>query len=404
MAQPLQKIITSRYGGRNLPVTLVLPDGGRVPLSAQPEVEIFARSWAGLKALASPALGSLARAYVRNDIDFSGGARAVLDVAEAMVGSISHGRDSLRERWRGFVHHHRSDRRNIQHHYDVSDAFYRLWLDPRMVYSCAYFERDGESLADAQARKLDHICRKLMLRPGETLLDIGCGWGGLVFWAAEHYGATVTGITLSRHQFEHVKREIATRGLAGRVGVRYLDYSELPDDVLYDKIASVGMFEHVGPRRYDRYFRTIYRLLKPGGFVMNHGITQNMLGADSLGSGIGSFVEDYVFPGGQLAHVSRVVEGMAREGLELVDAEALREHYAKTLWCWLDALEANADAARAEVGEEKFRVWRVYLAGSAHAFERGWLSIFQLLAGKPLPGGRLPHPLTRDYMYPRDRA
>ena len=184
----------------------------------------------------------------------------------------------------------------------------------------------------------------------------------------------------------------------------YLDYAELPDDALYDKIASVGMFEHVGPRRYDRYFRTIYRLLKPGGFVMNHGITLNMIGADSLGSGIGSFVEDYVFPGGQLAHVSRVVEGMAHEGLELVDTEALREHYAKTLWCWLDALEANADAARAEVGEEKFRVWRVYLAGSAHAFERGWLSIFQLLAGKPLPGGRLPHPLTRDYMYPRDRA
>ena len=402
MAQPLQKIIASRYGGRNLPVTLVLPDGGRVPLSAQPQVEIFARSWAGLKALASPALGSLARAYVRNDIDFTGGTRAVLDVAEAMVGSITHGRDSLRERWRGFKHQHRSDRRNIQHHYDVSDAFYRLWLDPRMVYSCAYFERDGESLADAQARKLDHTCRKLMLRPDETLLDIGCGWGGLVFWAAEHYGATATGITLSQHQFEHVEREIVARGLTGRVHVKYLDYADLPDDVLYDKIASIGMFEHVGPRRYDKYFRTIYRLLKPGGFVMNHGITQNMLGADSLGSGIGAFVEDYVFPGGQLAHVSRVVEGLAREGLELIDAEALREHYAKTLWCWLDGLEANADAARAEVGEEKFRVWRVYLAGSAHAFERGWLSIFQLLAGKPLPDGRLPHPLTRDYMYPRD--
>ncbi len=404
MAQPLQKIIASRYGGRNLPVTLVLPDGGRVPLSAQPQVEIFARSWAGLKALASPALGSLARAYVRNDIDFTGGTRAVLDVAEAMVGSITHGRDSLRERWRGFKHQHRSDRRNIQHHYDVSDAFYRLWLDPRMVYSCAYFERDGESLADAQARKLDHTCRKLMLRPDETLLDIGCGWGGLVFWAAEHYGATATGITLSQHQFEHVEREIVARGLTGRVHVKYLDYADLPDDVLYDKIASIGMFEHVGPRRYDKYFRTIYRLLKPGGFVMNHGITQNMLGADSLGSGIGAFVEDYVFPGGQLAHVSRVVEGLAREGLELIDAEALREHYAKTLWCWLDGLEANADAARAEVGEEKFRVWRVYLAGSAHAFERGWLSIFQLLAGKPLPDGRLPHPLTRDYMYPRDRG
>jgi cyclopropane-fatty-acyl-phospholipid synthase len=404
MAQPLQKIIASRYGGRDLPVTLVLPDGGRVPLSAQPEVEIFARSWAGLKALASPALGSLARAYVRNDIDFTGGARAVLDVAEAMVGSITHGRDSIQARWRGYWHQQRGSRRNIQHHYDVSDAFYRLWLDPRMVYSCAYFEGDGESLAEAQERKLDHICRKLRLQPRESLLDIGCGWGGLIFWAAENYGVDATGITLSRHQFEHVEREIAARGLKGRVQVKYLDYAELPHEVLYDKIASIGMFEHVGTRRYGKYFGTINRILKPGGFVLNHGITLNMLGADSLGSGIGSFVEDYVFPGGQLAHVAPVIEGLAREGLELIDAEALREHYAKTLWCWLDALEANADAARAEVGEEKFRVWRVYLAGSAHAFERGWMSIFQLLAGKSLPDGRLPHPLTREYMYPRDSA
>ena len=404
MARALQKIIASRYGGRNLPVTLVLPDGGRVPLSAQPEVEIFARSWAGLKALASPALGSLARAYVRNDLDFTGGARTALDIAEAMVGSITHGRDSLRERWHLFRHQQRGNRRNVQHHYDVSDAFYRLWLDPQMVYSCAYFERDGQSLADAQERKLDHICRKLMLQPRESLLDIGCGWGALIFWAAEHYGVNATGITLSRHQFEHVEREIAARGLKGRVQVKYLDYAELPQDVLYDKIASVGMFEHVGPRRYRNYFGAIHRMLKPGGFVLNHGITQNILGADSLGSGIGLFIEDYVFPGGQLAHVAPVIEGLAREGLELIDAEALREHYAKTLWCWLDRLEANADAARAEVGEEKFRVWRVYLAGSAHAFERGWLSIFQLLAGKPLQDGRVPHPLTREYMYRRDRA
>ena len=174
--------------------------------------------------------------------------------------------------------------------------------------------------------------------------------------------------------------------------------------MLYDKIASIGMFEHVGPRRFGKYFGKICRVLKPGGFVLNHGITHNVLGATGLGSGIGDFVEEYVFPGGQLAHVTAVTEAMAREGLELVDAEALREHYAKTLWCWLDGLEANAAAARAEVGEEKFRVWRVYLAGSAHAFERGWLSLWQLLAGKPLPDGRLPHPWTREYMYPHEDA
>ncbi len=404
MSEPLQKIIATRYGGRDLPVVLVLPDGGRVPLSSAAETEIVVRSWRALKSLASPELGRLARAYVRDEVDFTGSARRILDIAEAMVGSVAHGRESARARWRAFWHQLRSNKTNVQQHYDVSDAFYRLWLDPRMVYSCAYFRGEADSLADAQARKLDHICRKLRLAPGEAFLDIGCGWGGLVFWAAQHYGVNATGITLSQHQFEHVEREIAARGLEGRVRVQLLDYLNLPEGVLYDKIASIGMFEHVGPRRFGKYFGKICRVLKPGGFVLNHGITHNVLGATGLGSGIGDFVEEYVFPGGQLAHVTAVTEAMAREGLELVDAEALREHYAKTLWCWLDGLEANAAAARAEVGEEKFRVWRVYLAGSAHSFERGWLSLWQLLAGKPLPDGRLPHPWTREYMYPHEDA
>jgi cyclopropane-fatty-acyl-phospholipid synthase len=402
MSEPLKRIIASRYGGRSLPIVFVLPDGGRVPLSSDADVEIIARTWLGLKALAAPAMGTLARAYVRSDIDFTGSARRILGIVETMVGSIAHGRDSLRARWRTVRNQHRGSRANIQHHYDVSDAFYRLWLDPRMVYSCAYFREDGDSLETAQAHKLDHVCRKLMLKPGETLLDIGCGWGGLIFWAAEHYGVSATGITLSQHQYEHVGREIAARGLEGRVRVLLRDYRELPEDELYDKVASIGMFEHVPVRRYASYFGKIYRLLKPGGFVLNHGITHNVLDADSLGSGIGDFVEEYVFPGGQLAPVATVIEGLAREGLELVDAEALREHYAKTLWYWLEGVEANADAARAEIGEEKFRVWRIYLAGSAHAFERGWMSLWQLLAGKPHTDGRLPHPLTRDYMYPRD--
>jgi cyclopropane-fatty-acyl-phospholipid synthase len=399
MPEALQKLIANRYAGRGLPVAVVLPDGARVPLSPQPEVDIIARTWAGMKALASPAMGRLARAYVHDDVDFTGSARRALAIAESMVGDIAQTGASARNRLVSFKHRLRSNRANIAHHYDVSNAFYRMWLDSRLVYSCAYFRTPDDSLDDAQAQKLDHICRKLRLAEGERFLDIGCGWGALIFWAAQHYGVQATGITLSRNQCEHVRTQIAALGLTGRVRVELLDYEDLPDDESFDKIASVGMFEHVGPRNYDRYFGKIRRVLAPGGFVLNHGITHNALSRRSLGSGIGEFVEEYVFPGGELAHVARVIEGLAAQGLEVVDGEALREHYAKTLWHWVDRLEANAEAARREVGEEKYRVWRIYMAGSAHAFDRGWLSLWQLLAGKPLADGRLPHPLTREYMY-----
>jgi cyclopropane-fatty-acyl-phospholipid synthase len=395
----LQRIIADRYGDRDLPITLVLPDGARVPLSSTPAVEVVVRTWKGLQALARPALGSLASAYVHGDIDFTGSARRILGIAESMVGAVDHGRERLGQRVKAFLHHHRSNRANIAHHYDVSNAFYRMFLDKRMVYSCAYFKDEAQPLDDAQEAKLDHICRKLRLAPGESFLDIGCGWGGLVFHAAERYGVHAHGITLSQNQYEHVSREIVARRLTGRVKVELRDYLDLPEDPVYDKVASVGMFEHVGVARFSRYFSKIHSVLKPGGMVLNHGITHNQLAGGSLGSGIGAFVEEYVFPGGELTHVSKVIEGMAREGLECVDAEALREHYGKTLWHWVDNLESHAEEARKEVGEERFRVWRIYMAGSAHAFDRGWLSLWQLLAGKPLPDGRLPHPLTRGYMY-----
>ncbi len=399
--QAIQRIIADRYAGRDLPVTLVLPDGDRVPLSSSPAVDVVARSWKGLRALSKPAMGALARAYVRGDVDFTGSARAILSIAESMVGAFEHGSEGLSSRWKQFLHQHRSNRRNISHHYDVSNAFYRMWLDERMVYSCAYFKSESDTLDQAQVNKIDHICRKLRLAPGETLLDIGCGWGALVLHAAQNYGVTAHGITLSKNQFEHVSRAIEARGLGQRVKVELRDYLDLPEDVLYDKVSSVGMFEHVGVARFPRYFGKIHRILKPGGLVLNHGITHNALGAGGLGSGIGEFVEEYVFPGGELTHVSKVIESMAAESLESIDAEALREHYAKTLWHWVDRLEANSDAAKREVGEERFRVWRIYMAGSAHAFDRGWLSLWQILAGKPLPDGSLPHPPTREYMYDR---
>ena len=293
----------------------------------------------------------------------------------------------------------KNNSQNISYHYDVSDSFYSLWLDRRLVYSCGYFKNPGDSLDLAQEQKLDHICRKLNLQADEKFLDIGCGWGGLLFWAAENYGVRATGITLSKNQYHHVSEQLVKRGLQDRCEVRLLDYQEMPETEQYDKISSVGMFEHVGRKNLPNYFGKIYRLLTPGGLVMNHGITSTSLERDGLGNDIGDFIEQYVFPGGDLLHVSSVIESMSQQHLECVDIESLRPHYAKTLWHWVDRLEARKKEARELIGEKKYRIWQIYMGGSAHAFERGWLSLFQILAGKPLNDGSIPYPFTRDHFY-----
>jgi cyclopropane-fatty-acyl-phospholipid synthase len=309
------------------------------------------------------------------------------------------------------VGHHTADAdaRQVQFHYDVSDEFYALWLDPRRVYSCAYYRDAAMPLAQAQEAKLDHVCRKLMLREGERFLDIGAGWGGLLLWAAEHYGVKATGITLSKNQHAHVNRLIAERGLSDRVRMLLLDYRDLPEDEPYDKIASIGMFEHVGRARLPTYFAKIQRLLAPGGLLLNHGITAGGTRNAQLGSGIGDFVERWIFPGGELLHISHVLEVMADQGLEGLDTENLRPHYARTLWAWSDALEARLEAARRATSDRTVRAYRLYLAGSAMGFERGWMALHQTLASRPsgrleegaLRGTQCAYPFKRDHMYPR---
>ena len=282
----------------------------------------------------------------------------------------------------------------IAFHYDLSNDFYALWLDPAMVYSCAYYETEDSSLAQAQWSKLDHICRKLRLQPGEQLLDIGCGWGALVMHAARHYGVKATGITLSERQLALARERIAAAGLQGQVEVRLCDYRDMTGQ--FDKIASVGMFEHVGLKNLPTYFASVNRLLKPAGLFLNHGNTQE---EDGWGQALSSkFINRYVFPDGELDRASNVMRVMEQQQFELQDVEALRMHYAKTLRAWVAKLEEGHEQALQYVDEAHYRIWRLYMAASALEFETGELGLYQILASKR-DGGPAPVPLTRRYMY-----
>ncbi len=289
---------------------------------------------------------------------------------------------------------HDNTSESIAHHYDVSNDFYRLWLDREMVYSCAYFPEVDRSLDKAQRDKLDYICRKLRLIPNQTLLDIGCGWGALACWAARHYGVRVHGITLSKQQHQYACERVRHEGLEGQVTIELRDYRDLPEDVQYDRIVSVGMFEHIGVANFSRYFDIIKRALKPEGLFLNHGITNDTGWQDTP---ITHFINSYVFPDGELTRIGIVINAMEKAGFEVVDVEGLRRHYALTLRSWVQALEANREQAIAMVGEASYRVWRLYMSGSAYYFDEGSINIFQVLAGhnrEPLVIS-----LRRDEMY-----
>ncbi len=410
----LTSIIEKKLAALPVSVSMQLPDGKKVG-AKDAAINIQVNDSSVLAHFAAGEVGVLGEDYVEGKFEFDGSMRDMMALAAGILpgspveaaekGWLTNLVRRLVSVWR---HSTERDARQIEFHYDLSDDFYALWLDPRRVYSCGYYREPDFTLAQAQEAKLDHICRKLALQPGERFLDVGGGWGGLMLWAAENYDVDVTGITLSRNQHAYVNQLIESKGLQGRVRFELLDYRKIDESKPFDKISSVGMFEHVGRAQLTPYFAKLKRLLRPGGLLMNHGITAGGLSNTGLGAGMGDFIEKYIFPGGELVHVHYALQSMAEAGLEDLDVENLRPHYARTLWAWSDTLEERLDEAKAILntpqGQRSLRAYRMYLAGCAMGFEYGWISLHQILA-QPQPGGtstELDYPAAQAYPWRRN--
>jgi cyclopropane-fatty-acyl-phospholipid synthase len=302
----------------------------------------------------------------------------------------------------GREHSRERDRQAVTYHYDTGNDFYALFLGRWMAYSCAYFATAETSLDTAQAAKFEHICRKLRLKPGERLLDIGCGWGGLVVYAAERFGVEATGINLSQPQIDFARHWIAETGLEKRAKVDLLDYRDIDPENPYDKIVSVGMAEHVGQDKLGDYFQSAYRALRPGGLFLNHAIGTHRRRRDTWFERTflqrGKFVQSYVFPDGELVWISDMLRAAEQSGFEVRDVESLREHYAMTLRHWIANLENNHDEAVALKDERTYRTWRLYMSTAAHGFESGGINVYQALLSRT-ENGQASLPLTRDDLY-----
>ena len=386
--------LVARMRGADIPIRIRLWNDRQFDLGESPKVTLRVSGVTALRHLLHPTLDNLGNAYVEGGIDLEGDVADIIDVGTRLAAEAVR-RSGLRPSPRRRRHTRELDAEAVASHYDVSNEFYAQWLDEGMVYSCAYFHDPADSLETAQRAKIDHILRKLRVHPGDRLLDIGCGWGNLVMAAARDYGARALGITLSRNQLELARERIAAAGLADRCEVRLEDYRDVAGR--FDRVASVGMFEHVGLRHLGEYFGRMRDLLADDGVALNHGITSGDPESAETPFGGGDFIERYVFPHGELPHIGLVLREMATAGLEATDVENLRRHYALTLAHWSRRYEAAAERIRPLVGEQRFRTWRVYLAGCAYAFAHRWIAVHQVLAVKG--SGTDPLPMTRDYMY-----
>ncbi|MGH9512222.1 MAG: class I SAM-dependent methyltransferase [Terriglobales bacterium] len=361
---------------------------------------------------------SLAEAYVYGDFDIEGDIEGIFPVADYLIHKQWTAAEKLRlglmaigfpsrntdlnhpnSRLSGRLHSIPRDRQAIRYHYDVSNDFYSLWLDRNMAYSCAYFKTEDDDIDTAQTQKFDYICRKLRLKSGERLLDIGCGWGGLILHAVREYSVHAAGITISQQQLEFAEARIRKLGLSGQCEVRLLDYRDLNEPGSYDKLVSVGMVEHVGESNLPEYFRRAFRLLRPGGVLLNVGIGR---AGNRPSHNEPTYTDVYIFPDSELVSVGTMLTCAEQAGFEVRDLENFREHYCLTTKQWLRRLEARAEEAKAIVGDLKYRMWRLYLAGSAYYFQKGLLNLYQTLCVKN-ENGRNRLPLTRQDWY-SDRA
>jgi cyclopropane-fatty-acyl-phospholipid synthase len=398
----LARLLDGVHTQSDIALRVVLWNGLHYDLHSAPQVTVQLTSPKALQYFLPPSLDHLAEGYVQGHLNVQGTARAVVQVASQLAHLKVPMQGAFGRIFSPKHHDRHCDAQAIAQHYDVSNAFYRQWLDDAMVYSCAYYAQPEMTLSQAQFAKLDHILTKIMLKPGERLLDIGCGWGALPIHAAKKYGAYVVGVTLSRNQYEMAQQRVAEEGLQDQVEIRHEDYRDLaPYAGQFDKITSVGMFEHVGLSHLPEYFAKMKSLLKDGGLVLNHGITSTDPESGCSPLGAGRFIGKYVFHNGEVPHISLALRAMQQAGLEALDVECLRRHYAQTLLHWSDNYERHLGVLQAMVDEKTFRVWRVYLAGCAHAFNQNWVSVHQILACKSGTMPSLnPTPWSRSYMYP----
>lgn len=379
-----------------LPLRLRLWDDREIDLGPAPVVTMVIRQPNLLAEFSNPSLESLGEAFVEGRVDLLGPLEEIIRIGDRITHAMGDATPYLPTRR---SHDKATDASAIAYHYDLSNEFYRLWLDRDMVYSCAYFESGSEDIDQAQQAKLRLICRKLRLRSDEWLLDVGCGWGGLARFAAREFGARVLGITLSREQLALARERVAAEGLEDRVQLELLDYRDLPQDGRFDKVVSVGMFEHVGHANLPLYCQTLAAAVRPGGLVLNHGITSRHLDGRPVAHGAGRFVHRYVFPHGELPHLVKISSCIAEAGLEIVDVESLRLHYARTCSLWSERLEARLAEAGTLIAERSLRIWRIYLAGCAYGFRHHWMNLHQILASKPLADGGHELPWTRADLY-----